>query len=127
MVISDVFNAMFSHETTKEARESRIQITDSTSTAVRQMLIYMYTGALPTEYLVETDSSPLLYIANKYQIHALVQLIEQKLVFRFAFSCFEIRLPAETCIPTCAHGSFLRYLGCEFWEKNLYSFDSPIN
>jgi hypothetical protein len=104
---------MFSHETTKEARESRIQITDSTGTAVRQMLVYIYTQELPKEYAIETDAGPLLYIANKYQIHALIYLIEKELVNRFAFSCFEIRLP-ETCIPTFAHGSFLRYLGCEF-------------
>jgi hypothetical protein len=87
MVNSDVFMAMFSHENTQEARESRIQITDSTGSTVRQMLIYMYTGELPTEYAMETDSGPLLYIANKYQIHALVQLIERELVSRFAFAC----------------------------------------
>jgi hypothetical protein len=50
MVNSDVFMAMFSHENTKEAREGRIQITNSTGAAVRQMLFFMYTGELPTEY-----------------------------------------------------------------------------
>jgi hypothetical protein len=84
MVNSDVFMAMFSHQNTKEAREGRIQITDSTGPAVRQMLIYMYTGDLPKEYAMETDAGPLLHIANKYQIKSLVQTIEPELVNRFA-------------------------------------------
>jgi hypothetical protein len=86
MVNSDVFHAMFSHENTKEAREGRIQIEDSTPTAVRQMLIHMYTctGALPKEYNIETDAGPLLYIANKYLIKSLIKLIEQELIARFA-------------------------------------------
>jgi hypothetical protein len=86
MVNSDVFHAMFSHENTKEAREGRIHITDSTGTAVRQMLIYMYTGELPKEYAMERDAGPLLHIANKYQITSLVQLIEPGLVNRFSFA-----------------------------------------
>jgi hypothetical protein len=75
---------MFSHENTKEVREDRIRITDSTVTAVRQMLIYMYTGKLPKDYSIEMDAGPLLHIANKYQIQSLVQLIEQELGKRFA-------------------------------------------
>jgi hypothetical protein len=86
MLNSEVFDAMFSHENTQESREGRIQITDSTGTAVRQMLIYMYTGELLTEeYAIETDAGPLMHMANKYQINALIQLIEQGLVNRFAF------------------------------------------
>jgi hypothetical protein len=81
---SDVFQAMFSHENTQEAREGRIVIKDSAATAVRQMLIYMYTRKLPTEYAIESDAGPLLYIANKYQIKALVRLIERELINRFA-------------------------------------------
>jgi hypothetical protein len=84
MVNSDVFHAMFSHENTQEVRDGRIQITDSTPTAVRQMLIYIYTGELPTEYSFETDAGPLMHIANKYQIKSLVQSIEQELINRFA-------------------------------------------
>jgi hypothetical protein len=75
---------MFSHENTKEARESRVQINDSTGTAVRQMLIYMYTCQLPKEYARETDAGPLLHIANKYQIKPLVQSIELGMINRFA-------------------------------------------
>jgi hypothetical protein len=82
MVNSDVFMAMFSHEDTKEFQDSdsRIQITDSTGTAVRQMLIYMYTGELPKECAIEKDDVSLMHIANKYQIKPLVQSIEQELV-----------------------------------------------
>jgi hypothetical protein len=84
MVNSHVFKAMFSHENTQEFREGRIQITDSTGTAVRQMLIYMYTGDLPKEYTIETDAGPLMHMATKYQIKALIQLIEQEWIDRFA-------------------------------------------
>jgi hypothetical protein len=84
MLNSDVFMAMFSHKSTKEFRESRIQIKDSTGTAVHQMLIYLYSGELPKEYVMETDAGPLMHIANKYQIKPLVHLIEQDLVNRFA-------------------------------------------
>jgi hypothetical protein len=83
MVNSDVFHAMFSHENTKEARESRIVIEDST-TAVHQMLIYLYTDELPEEFAIETDAGHLMHIANKYQMQSLVQLIEWKLIVRFA-------------------------------------------
>jgi hypothetical protein len=76
--------AMFSHKSTKEASEGRIRITDSTGTAVHQMLTYMYTGELPKEYAMETDAGPLLQIANKYHIKPLIELIEQDLVERFA-------------------------------------------
>jgi hypothetical protein len=83
MVNSEVFQAMFSHENTQEARDGRIQITDSTGTAVRQMLVYMYTGERPAEYAIETDAGPLMHLAHKYQIQSLVQLIEQELINRF--------------------------------------------
>jgi hypothetical protein len=83
MVNSDVLMAMLSHENTQEYREGRIKITDSTGTAVRQMLIYMYTGVLPTEYAIDKDAVTLMYIANKYLIKSLVQSIVQGLVNRF--------------------------------------------
>jgi hypothetical protein len=112
MVNSDVFHAMFSHETTKEARESRIVIEDSTATAVRQMLIYLYTNELPEEFAIETDAGLLMHIANKYQIKSLVQLIERKLVNRFSFANFKIRYSTKL---TARHFLliFLRYLGSE--------------
>jgi hypothetical protein len=103
MLNSDVFRAMFNYETTREAREGRIQITDSTGTAVRQMLIYMYTGELPMEYDTETDAGPLMHMANKYLIKALIQLIEQDLVNRFA-------LRFKICLPFLAPSYFLWYI-----------------
>jgi hypothetical protein len=84
MVNSDVFHAMFIQENTKECQESRIVISYSTAKAVRQMLIYMYTGDLPTEYSMETDAGPLMHIANKYQIKSLIELIEHGLINRSA-------------------------------------------
>jgi hypothetical protein len=83
VVNSDVFRAMFSHENTKEFLEGRIQIRDSTPTAVHQMLIYMYTGELPKEYAIEKDAVPLMLIANKYQIKSLLEFNVQKLIDRF--------------------------------------------
>jgi hypothetical protein len=96
MVNSDVFHAMFSHQNTQEAREGRIQITDSTGPAVRQMLIYMYTGKLPKEYSIETDAGPVMHLANKYQIKSLAQLIEQELIIRFAFAS-KFQLKGKSC------------------------------
>jgi hypothetical protein len=105
MVNSDVFHVMFCHENTKEARESRIQIEDSTATAVRQMLIYLYTGELPTEYSIVKDAVPLLYIANKYQIKSLVQLIEKQLVNRFELVAQHF--VSETLLCGISRGSHL--------------------
>jgi hypothetical protein len=85
MTNSDVFHAMFSHENTKESREGRIIITDSTPTAVRQMLHYMYAGALPKNYDVEKDSAALIKIADKYEIKPLMGFNEHKLIGRFVF------------------------------------------
>jgi hypothetical protein len=79
---SDVFSAMFRHKSTKEFRESRIQIKDSTPAAVHQMLLFMYGRKLPDDYDIEKDAIPLLKIANKYQIKSLMDLIEEQLIER---------------------------------------------
>jgi hypothetical protein len=84
MANSDVFRAMFSHANTKESREGRILIEDSTLTAVHQMLIFLYTAELPEEYDIAKDAAPLIKIANKYQIESLMEFNAQKLVDRFA-------------------------------------------
>jgi hypothetical protein len=42
----------------------------------------MYAGTLPKEYDVEKDALPLLKIADKYQIHQLMDLNEKKLIGR---------------------------------------------
>jgi hypothetical protein len=90
MLNSDVFKAMFSHENTQEFREGRIRIVDSTATAVRHMLIYMYTGDLTKEYATEKSAGPLMQLAHKYLLNPLVNLIERELVNRFAFASFKI-------------------------------------
>jgi hypothetical protein len=80
-----VFRAMFSHKNTKEFRESRVEICDSTATIVDKMLIYIYTGTLSCEqYSVEEDAVPLMQIAHKYQIESLMHFNEVKLIERFA-------------------------------------------
>jgi hypothetical protein len=79
LINSSEFRGMFSH---KEIQESRIQIKDSTATVVHQMLYYIYTGDLPKDYDVDNHAIPLMYIANKYQIHPLVNYNQQKLVAR---------------------------------------------
>jgi acetamidase/formamidase len=83
---SDVFRAMFNHEDTKEFIESRIQIEDSTATAVRQMINYIYKKKVPEDYAVEKDAVALLNIAHKYQIKPLMEYNERKLVKRLKCS-----------------------------------------
>jgi hypothetical protein len=77
---------MFRHKNTKECRESRITIKDSTIVAVRQMIHYMYTGNISDDYDKVADALPLLTIAHKYQIKPLMYYNEHILVERFALS-----------------------------------------
>jgi hypothetical protein len=109
MLNSDVFSAMFSHENTKESREDRIRIVDSTHTAVRQMLIYMYTGELSTVYAMETDAGPLMHLAHKYQIKPLVNLIEPELINRFAS-----KFGYQKCTKACKIPMKRPWLRCFF-------------
>jgi uncharacterized protein (DUF2249 family) len=78
---SQVFSALFRDKTTKEFRESRIQINDSNPAAVRQMLTYMYTGKLPEDYDIEKGAD-LMKIANKYLIKPLMELNKQIMMGR---------------------------------------------
>jgi phospholipid N-methyltransferase len=73
---------MFSHKDTKECRESRIIIKDSTIAAVRQMVHYMYTGKVSDDYDKVADALPLMAIAHKYQIKPLMDLNEPILINR---------------------------------------------
>jgi hypothetical protein len=82
---------MFRHKNTKECRESRIQIKDSTITAVRQMINYIYTGKVPAkDYEAEKDALPLMAIAHKYQIKPLVEFNEQILTERYSKNLLNI-------------------------------------
>jgi hypothetical protein len=72
---SDIFHAMLSNNANSEAR---VQITDSTGTAVRQMIHYIYTGKLPVNYDIKKDALPLMDIASKYQINPLIEFIGHK-------------------------------------------------
>ncbi len=62
---SDVFRAMFSHETTKEAITSEIEITDSSPDAIRQMLKFLYTDECEA---MEDYALELLPLADKYNL-----------------------------------------------------------
>jgi hypothetical protein len=79
---SDVFRTMFRQDATTESREGRMQIRDSTATAVRQMLNYMYAGTLPLEYNATKDSVVLLRIAHKYQVLPLLEFLEHVFIKR---------------------------------------------
>ncbi len=65
---SDVFRAMFSHETTKEAITSEIEITDSSPDAVRQMLKFLYTDECEA---MEDHVFGLMPLADKYNLSRL--------------------------------------------------------
>jgi hypothetical protein len=80
---SEVFAAMFRPKNTKECRESRITIKDSTILAVHQMIHYMYTGNISDDYDKVADALPLLTIAHKYQIKPLVEFNEEILSRRY--------------------------------------------
>jgi speckle-type POZ protein len=82
---SDVFRAMFKHKGTIENRDSRLVLTDTTPTAVSQMLTYMYSGALPDGFLDE-QASALLQIAEKYAVDPLKLLCQEKLISRLVSS-----------------------------------------
>lgn len=87
MAHSEVFRAMFSHKSTIENIESRIKLTDTNSTAVYQMLTYMYSGSLPEDF--EDDHAPkLIEISEKYGLDPLKILCQEKLISRFFF-CLE--------------------------------------
>ena len=59
-----------------------MKITDFDSDAIGQMLIYLYTGELPEELLIE-NLAKLLRIAEKYQLELLKLESEDKLIQRF--------------------------------------------
>jgi hypothetical protein len=82
MANSPVFRAMFVHESMKECREGHIRIEDTTATAVRQMVHFLYAGDLPPNYDVERDAIPLAICANKYGIKPLMEYNGSRLIER---------------------------------------------
>ena len=79
---SNVFRAMFSQKEFSESVQSRMKITDFDSDVAGQMLMYLYTGELPEELLIE-NLAKLLRIAEKYQLELLKLESEDKLIHRF--------------------------------------------
>ena len=57
---SPVFEAMFSHNNTKEAQKHEINITDVSSKVLKIFLLFIYTGIKP-----KTEFSNLLIVAEK--------------------------------------------------------------
>lgn len=78
---SEVFRAMFSHKDMIENIESRMVLTDTTPTAVHQMLTYMYSGSLPNGFEDE-DASALIQISEKYALDPLKILCQYRLISR---------------------------------------------
>jgi len=72
---SPVFDAMFSHENTKEAMDNEVKITDIDSSTIRSMISFLYTGRI-SNHNIEPS---LLAAADKYQIDDLKALCELNL------------------------------------------------
>jgi hypothetical protein len=81
MAHSDVFRAMFKHAGIIENQENKLVLTDTNPVAVNQMLTYMYSGALPENFLDE-HASALMQIAEKYALEPLKLLCQEKLISR---------------------------------------------
>lgn len=84
MTHSDVFRAMFKHPGTIENQTSKLVLCDTTPVAVNQMLTYMYSGALPENFLDE-HAPALMQIAEKYALEPLKLLCQEKLISRLVF------------------------------------------
>lgn len=108
MAHSDVFRAMFSHKTTKESVESRIQIADSAPTVVQHMLTYIYSGNVPDD-IADDQVSALIEISEKYQLEPLKIICQDKLIMRLTLTnvCAMLNLAdihnadllMDACIP----------------------------
>ena len=72
---------MFLQKESSENVQSQMKITDFDSDVIGQMLMYLYTGQLPEELLIE-NLAKLLRIAEKYQLELLKLESEDKLIQR---------------------------------------------
>ena len=78
---SDVFRAMLKHKSTIESTENRLVLTDTNAMAVHQMLHYLYSSALPENFLDE-HAPALMQLSEKYALDALKMLCQEKLISR---------------------------------------------
>lgn len=62
---SPVFEAMFSHEDTKEALERKVAISDASVDVMKDFLLYLYTGMRPVD---NRQSLELLVLAEKVHL-----------------------------------------------------------
>jgi len=84
MAHSDVFRAMFSHDT-KEVQTGLIKMIDTNPTAVNQILTFMYSGNLP-ELTDDDQAVSLLELADKYNLESLKCILQERLISRLNIS-----------------------------------------
>lgn len=80
MAHSGVFRTMFTDPISIAILaddDNKLLLTQTTPTAVTQMLTYMYSGSLPENFLNE-HASDLLQIAEKYALEPLKMLIDEQ-------------------------------------------------
>ncbi|KAK5978332.1 Speckle-type POZ protein, partial [Trichostrongylus colubriformis] len=76
---SDVFRAMLEHNM-EESKTNMIIIEEFSPTAVKIMLIFLYTGSVCPQELELEDASDVMQLAEKYNIPALKTMCEQDLI-----------------------------------------------
>ncbi|GMT00737.1 hypothetical protein PENTCL1PPCAC_22911, partial [Pristionchus entomophagus] len=79
MAHSAVFEAMFSHENTKEIMEGRLHITDTTAHALKMMVEFLYVGRL-TSTMTSDEIAEVITLAEKYHVNDLKASCEQMLI-----------------------------------------------
>ncbi|KAK6026718.1 BTB/POZ domain protein, partial [Ostertagia ostertagi] len=78
---SDVFRAMLEHNM-EESKTNMIIIEEFSPTAVKIMLIFLYTGSVCPQELELEDAFDVMQLAEKYNIPALKTMCEQDLISR---------------------------------------------
>lgn len=122
---SKVFAAMFSHEDTTESIESRIRLADTSATTIDQMLMFMYSGALPDD-LNSEHAFALMEAAEKWMLDGLKDFCQDLLISRVSFDNICNFLPLadmnnaiplrDACIQMLRKNLHL-VLGCPAWEE----------
>lgn len=123
MAHSEVLRAMLSHSHLLESKNNRLSITDSSATAVNQMLVYMYSGSLPDGFC-DDHAPPLMEIAEKYALDQLKMLCQEKLIQRlspgnvvqmlYMADVHSANLLLDACIPVVKANS-RRVIGSPEW------------
>lgn len=105
---SAVFEAMFSHENTREDIERMVVIEDVSAQVLAHLLFFIYTGTVESQAALTTE---LLYAADKYQVNALKVACERHLSQQLtAESAFPLLLHADLHSAAMLRENCLRYL-----------------